>query len=198
MQQYSGDWTWTPNSTWVNDFRVGYVFNRNQTVIGDGNMIPGNPWPSGYGMPTGVTNPLYGGLPTITFSSLSGVVGRPMPGRAPAVRQATSTWWTSVSYLRGKHAFKYGFEYVDQIHDANNFTNAQGTLLFSNLQNFLQGSPTNGSIGIGNPKIVVTSSLVCRIRAGRLAHQAQDDLESWPALRVLHVPGRALQRYRQL
>ena len=31
-QQYSGDWTWTPNSTLVNDFRLGYVFIRNQTL----------------------------------------------------------------------------------------------------------------------------------------------------------------------
>ncbi len=74
-QQYSGSWTWTPNSTVVNDFRLGYVFIRNQTLNGDVDMIPGNPWPSGYGMPTGVTNPLYGGLPTITFSSFSGVLG---------------------------------------------------------------------------------------------------------------------------
>ena len=39
-QQYSGDWTWTPNSTWVNDFRLGYVFIRNITLVGDGNLIP--------------------------------------------------------------------------------------------------------------------------------------------------------------
>ena len=80
----------------------------------------------------------------------------------------------AVSYLRGKHAFKYGFEYVDQIHDADNFTNAQGLLLFSNVTTFLQGSPTNGSISIGNPKIVT--------RAHLFAGFVQDDWRIKPRL----------------
>ena len=32
VQQYSGDWTWTPNSTLVNDFRLGYVFIQESDV----------------------------------------------------------------------------------------------------------------------------------------------------------------------
>ena len=62
-QQYSGDWTWTPNSSWVNDFRLGYVFINDARVAGDSNLLPSSPWPNGYGMNTGVTNPLFGGPP---------------------------------------------------------------------------------------------------------------------------------------
>ena len=75
VQQYDGSWTWTPNSTWVNDFRVGYVYMDDQTAYGDQNVLASNPWPSGYGMNTGVTNPLYGGLPEITFIDLQWFFG---------------------------------------------------------------------------------------------------------------------------
>jgi hypothetical protein len=178
VQQYSGDWTWTPNSILVNDFRLGYIFNRNQTVSGDVNLSQEAPWPNGYDMPTGVTNPLYGGLPTITFSNLSGVVGAGAVGTGLRTSAGGPSGDVdlvdAVSYLRGKHAFKYGFEYVDQIHDADNFTNAQGLLLFSNVTTFLQGSPTNGSISIGNPKIVT--------RAHLFAGFVQDDWRIKPRL----------------
>ena len=73
--QYSGDWTWTPNSTWVNDFRLGYVYYRNSQGVVDENLIPSNPWPNGYGMNTGVTNPVYGSFPVIKFSSFTGILG---------------------------------------------------------------------------------------------------------------------------
>ncbi len=72
--QYSGDWTFTPSSTWVNDFRLGYVYVKNTTFPGDINMPAGSPYPAGYGLPTGVTNPDYYGFPllTITASICSG------------------------------------------------------------------------------------------------------------------------------
>ncbi len=156
-QQYSGSWTWTPNSTLVNDFRLGYVFIRNQTLNGDVDMIPGNPWPSGYSMPTGVTNPLYGGLTTITFSSFSGVLGanaRTSSGGPQGDVDLVDT----VSYLRGRHTFKFGFEYINIIYNHINYSNATGSVLFSNLQNYLQGTVNNGSIPLGNPAIIARSN----------------------------------------
>ncbi len=73
--QYSGDWTWAPNSTWLNDFRLGFVYYRNSQGVVDDNLIPSNPWPNGYSMNTGVTNPVYGSFPVIKFSSFSGILG---------------------------------------------------------------------------------------------------------------------------
>ena len=150
-QQYSGDWTWTPNSTWVNDFRMGYVFIRNITVIGDDNLLPSNPWPNGYGMDTGVTNPLYGGFPTIKITGFNGVLGGGSTRTSRRGPQGDVDLVESVSYLHGKHAFKFGFEYLDMIYDGDSFTGAQGVASFTNLQAFLQGTPKSGSILLGNP-----------------------------------------------
>ena len=48
----------------------------------------------------------------------------------------------SVSYLRGKHAFKFGFEYVDAILDGDTYSQAQGNIVFANLDEASsQGTP---------------------------------------------------------
>ncbi len=150
-QQYSGDWTWTPNSTWVNDFRMGYVFIRNITVIGDDNLLASNPWPNGYGMDTGVTNPLYGGFPTIKITGFTGVLGGGSTRTSRRGPQGDVDLVENVSYLHGEHAFKFGFEYLDMIYDGDSFTGAQGVASFKTLQAFLQGTPNSGSILLGNP-----------------------------------------------
>jgi hypothetical protein len=148
-KQISGDWTWTPTSSMVNDFRLGYIYVINNTIDPD-TLIPSNPWPQGYGMPTGVTNPLYAGLPLITigsFSPLGFLNGRPSQGGA----QGDVNLVESVSYLRGKHAFKVGFEFLDMVFDLNVYPAAEGTAVFSTTQSFLQGQPNSGSIYLGNP-----------------------------------------------
>ena len=63
-------WTWTPNSTWVNDLRGGW--NRYLRVVG---VADGNTPASTYGMVTGITNPLLDGLPTIKVSGFSQLGG---------------------------------------------------------------------------------------------------------------------------
>lgn len=157
-QQYDGDWTWTPNSTWVNDFRLGYIYVVEQTLDADGNLLPLNPWPDGYGMNTGVTNKLYGGFPTITISGFSGTLGaNARTGRKGP--QGDVDLIDNVSFLRGQHAFKFGFEYLDMVFDGDTFTQAQGVAKFASLsgnpntplENFLQGIPSSGSIYLGNP-----------------------------------------------
>ena len=150
MQQYDGSWTWTPNSTWVNDFRMGYVYMNNASPVGDQNTVASNPWPSGYGMNTGVTNPLYGGLPQIQISSFTGYLGT---GNRSSIRgpEGDVDLVESVSYLRGKHAFKFGFEYVDVILDGDTYSQAQGDVVFPTLESFLTGAPTSGTILLGDP-----------------------------------------------
>jgi len=79
-QAFDGLWTWTPNSTWVNEFRGGLAYLRNQTLAQDRAVNPASPWglsngvPTGYGLNTGVnltTFPLYGGLPLLKISGSS-------------------------------------------------------------------------------------------------------------------------------
>jgi hypothetical protein len=165
IQMYEGAWTWTPGSSWVNDLRMGYSFLDDLTLPGDVKIIPANPWPNGYGMNTGVdvaNNPFYGGLPQITFGGFSGYLGEGsrQSHRGP---EGDVNLVETVSYLRGKHAFKFGFDYIDIIFDGNTFTTAQGVAKFtatktaSSLQTFLTGNPSGGSILLGNPQTNIRS-----------------------------------------
>jgi hypothetical protein len=149
IRMFDGAWTWTPNSTWVNDARLGATYFTAQTFAGDIAKIPVNTYPSGYSMNTGVTNPLYGGLPQISISGFSGYLGAGgrSSSRGP---EGDISFVETVSYLRGKHAFKFGFDYVDVLFDGNSFNNAQGSVQFSTLQSFVTGSPKKGSIVVGN------------------------------------------------
>ena len=152
VQMFNGAWTWTPNSTWVNDARAGYSYLHALTISGDVGKIPANPWPNGYGFNTGVTNPLYGGLPEIDIGGFTGYLGA---GRRTGVRgpEGNASFVDSVSYLRGKHAFKFGFDFVDVVYDNNAYNRANGQIKFKDLQNFLKGNPKSGTILVGDPNL---------------------------------------------
>ncbi len=73
-----------------------------------------------------------------------------------------------LSYLRGKHAFKFGFEYLDAIFDGDTYNQGNGDLSFSTLQTFLSGSvDSGGQILLGNPQV--------NMRSHNYAFFAQDD-----------------------
>jgi len=147
--EYAGSWTWTPNSTWVNDFRAGYAYAIGDSTPGDVGRLPSDPWPTGYNLKTGVTNPEFGGFPTVNFSSFTnlGVGGK--PGRRGPNGQFNLR--DSVSYLHGNHNFKFGFEHVLVVFDDGSHNNVMGTINFDTLQTFLEGIPLSGSIIAGNP-----------------------------------------------
>ena len=157
VQLYDGSWTWTPGSNWVNDFRAGYDYIDSQTVSGDRNVFTQPAWPSGYGFNSGVTqaaSPLYGGLPQIIISSFTGYLGA---GRRTGVRgpDGDASFVDNVSWLRGKHAFKFGFQFMDLVYDNTSYNQANGEVKFKDLTHFLEGSPRNGAILVGNPAEVV-------------------------------------------
>ena len=56
----------------------------------------------------------------------------------------------NVSYLRGKHAFRFGFEYLDIVFDGDTISPSPGLVKFTPLENFLQGAPSSGPF-IGDP-----------------------------------------------
>lgn len=151
VHQYDGSWTWTPNSTVVSDFRAGLVYMNNQTAYADQNMPANAPWPSGYAINTGVTNPLYGGFPLVKFSNLSTMELGAGPRSSIRGPEGDADFVEGVSYLRGKHAFKFGFEYVDVILDGDTYSGAQGAVTFQTLESFVQGQPLSGSILTGDP-----------------------------------------------
>jgi hypothetical protein len=149
VEMSDGAWTWTPNSVWVNDIRFGLAYFSAETLPADIGMLPSNPWPNGYSMNTGVTNPLYGGLPQISIGGFTGFLGE---GARASIRgpEGDASLVETVSYFRGKHAFKFGFSYVDVLFDGNSFNGANGSVTFTTLQTFLQGTPKSGSIAVGN------------------------------------------------
>ncbi len=112
-------------------------------------MPAGAPWPAGYAMPTGVTNPDYGGFPLLTINGFNMQlgIGNRTGTRGP---EGDVDLVESVSYLHGKHTFKFGFEYLDIVFDGTSFSLSQGNVVFSTLQNYLQGFPNNWTILLGS------------------------------------------------
>ena len=127
IEMYGGSWTWTPNSNWVNDFRAGYDYMFAQTSSGDSNLFTQGSWPNGYGFNSGVTaaeSSLYGGLPEIQINSFTGYLGA---GTRTGVRgpDGEASFIDNVSYLRGKHSFKFGFQFMDMVYDNDSYTQCQ-------------------------------------------------------------------------
>ena len=150
-----GNWTWTPNSRWVNEARLGYLYDNKANLAQDHN-VPA----TAYGINTGVTDPLRLGLPQINvapFNSLGGGVNWPKFQGPDSVYQGSDY----VSYLRGKHAFKFGGEIRHGSVNEGSFRGSKGQIFFNgggafagstNLEDFLAGAPTFGKITYGNPQ----------------------------------------------
>jgi len=152
------DWVWTPSSRLVNDARFGYD-RVNFALIADDQSKFANG--TDYPLNTGITS--VGGFPTVTissFSPLGGWRGRPV--------EFTNPYYDiqdSVSYLAGKHSFKFGAEYT-HIHADINLHDTRGRIDFqdgkcvaintpkcvggsSALEDFFAGRPSRGSQLVG-------------------------------------------------
>jgi hypothetical protein len=157
-----GTWVWTPNSSWVNEFRGGVALLHFRAQAVDHNVNPADPWPTGYGIPTGITNPLYFGMPKVTIKGFTGFLGQGQRegNRGP---EGTADFVDHVSYLRGKHAFKFGFEFLLGVADNDPYNFGNGSVSFKSsktntaLQNFLLGNTQNGIILVGDPTSVSRS-----------------------------------------
>ena len=167
-------WIWTPSSSVVNEFRLGYnrggqIFTiADQGVLADGSggMCTATGCGKGYPLNTGVTK--NGGLPQINVGFGAGGATLGNPNGRPDI-QAPNPYWDvqeSVSYLLGKHALKFGGEFA-RIEADRNFDNYRGQINFlggntpqipgsSNLEDFFAGNPTNGLANVGNQATTVT------------------------------------------
>lgn len=140
-------WTWTPNSTWVNDLRFGWDHHHRVVTTFDHLSTPNS-----YGLNTGVTNPVLGGFPTINvtdFSQLGGDNNLPKGYGPSSVYDLVD----HVSYLRGKHAFKFGGEVLTFHAPYGSFSAGRGVFFFkpgnlptlpsggTALESFLAGVP---------------------------------------------------------
>ncbi|HLJ22543.1 MAG TPA: TonB-dependent receptor [Candidatus Acidoferrales bacterium] len=141
------DWTWTPNSQWVNSARFGFVRMNRMSQQVDSSVPPSN-----YGIFTGVT--MTGSLPIIRvqgFTPLGGSPGWPYRFGPDTVYQFVDY----VSYLHGNHAFKFGGDLRRNLADPSQFGAAKGAINFRGgggaLENMLAGNPTFATIQSGSP-----------------------------------------------
>jgi hypothetical protein len=142
-QDVSGTWAWTPSSTWANEFRGGFT-HYFLSIIPNDTSFP-------YTINTGITNPLLHGIPDISigggFTTLGGYKNFPKIVGPDKVYDFID----QVSYLRGKHAFKFGGELRDDSVHQGTYRGGRGLVNFANLEAFLQGTPTNANFLGGSP-----------------------------------------------
>jgi hypothetical protein len=174
----SGNWVYVPTSSIVNEFRIGYNKVSFALTIDDQNVKPDG---TGYPLNTGIAS--VGGFPDVKlsggFSPLGGWRGRPLDFQDPYY-----DFQDSVSYLRGKHAFKFGIEYTHirtdfNIHDTRGEIDFQGGQTFAGatpLEDFFAGRPSKGLQLVG----VTARGLTWH----NIAPYVQDDWRVTPRLMV--------------
>jgi Carboxypeptidase regulatory-like domain/TonB dependent receptor len=151
-------WAWVPNSNWVNEARFGYNRLYQPTFPNDHSVLA-----SSYGLNTGVTNPLYGGLPRI---NVGGFFGFPISGIGgfnwPKVQGPDDRYQfiDHVSRTIGKHVLKFGGELHRDAFSGGAYGGTRGRFKFlggnaftgsSAIEDFFAGAPLNGSLLIGDP-----------------------------------------------
>ena len=171
------NWIWTPSSSVVNEFRFGYnrggqIFTiADQGVLADGSggLCTATGCGKGYPLNTGVTR--VGGLPQINVGFGAGGATLGNPNSRPDI-QAPNPYWDvqdSVSYLRGKHALKFGGEFA-RIEADRNQNNYRGQINFlggntpqitapggsTNLEDFFAGNPSGALANVGSGVFTIT------------------------------------------
>ena len=144
VQMYMGSWTWTPNSTWVNDVRFGKAYFNNSTTVGDANLPAAGPWPTRlrheYGRNQSAVRRDCHRLRLPVSPAILGVGTDGLSRRGP---EGNYNLVDNVSFLHGKHSFKFGFEYSDILFDqkyaGNILDNQSGLIKFASLEGFLTG-----------------------------------------------------------
>jgi len=144
-QLFNGSWTYVPNSSWVNQLRGGYG-RFTQSYLSADHTTPA----SAYGINTGVTNPFFDGFPILFMIGLNASPGGSWPKLVGP--DGTYDFADTVSYLHGKHTFKFGGEVMDQIHTGAITAYGKGRIKFKPfnatgnlLENFLLGDIADGS-----------------------------------------------------
>lgn len=166
-QTVAGHWAWTPSSTWANELRAGFTHYVLQIVPNDISFP--------YAINTGISNPLLAGIPNIRlspFTELGAFHNFPKIVGPDKVYDLID----QVSYLRRKHAFKFGAELRDDLVHQATFRAGRGRVQFPNLEAFLSGTPGNTSFLAGDPTRNITQGL--------FAGYAQDDWRITPRVTI--------------
>jgi Carboxypeptidase regulatory-like domain/TonB dependent receptor len=141
-QTVAGHWAWTPSSTWANEFRGGFTHYTLQILPGD----LGFP----YVINTGISNPLLHGIPNIKLSPFTELGAFHNFPKIVGPDKVYS-FGDQVSYLRGKHAFKFGGELRRDLVHQGTYRGGRGRVTFANLEAFLEGTPKAVGFLAGDP-----------------------------------------------
>ena len=164
-QAILGSWAWTPTSTLVNEFRIGYSHYYQDFESGDHTLNPESYPFNGatYVMPTGITNPFYFGMPVITINGLANRngIGQSI-GPFITGPEGVLSLMDSVSLLRGKHAFKMGVEIQFNKASEDITASGKGPVTFGTgggggLVNFFEGNLRSASLFTGDPSRTISN-----------------------------------------
>src|SRR3984957_19499121 len=174
-QVFAGSWTWTPNSTWVNEARVGYshYFQNFEAQDAGDNAANYNFEGHTYNVYTGQSNPLYYGFPSVTIGSYTGALGAGWPKVVGP--DGILEILDHISYLRGKHAFKFGGEVLYNQSTSDVTANSKGAITFDSLQGFFTGEPDTTIGGDGGSAAILVGNLVRHFTYAGYAGFFQDD-----------------------
>ncbi len=155
-QDASGDWTYTPSSTLVNEVRFGYAHDYWFFVGNDNTQNPANYNFNGqqYEVPTGITNPIDWGMPGIRFKNFYGGYANNGIGITwPKILgpNTVTEFLDHVSILHGKHAFKFGGEIILNQSTEDVTANAKGPVRFASLTDFFAGNVHQANLLLGDP-----------------------------------------------
>ena len=162
-----GVWIWTPNSTWLNEARIGYDRSGLNSYPADCVGAGGPNYQSAYGFISGVQNhpnEFYGpcSFPTLTISLFTALG---TAASAPSLLTYGSYEASDVvSYTHGKHLFKFGFDFRKTSGLTATYTQGRGSVNFGTagvsafagatpLEDFLAGDPSTGSLLSGDPLV---------------------------------------------
>lgn len=155
-QVLGANWTFIPNSRVVNEARFGYNRLYQPTFTNDHNRPA-----SSYGLDTGVTNPLYGGLPRINIANwyvfpqeLGGFNWPKIQGPDTRVQ-----FIDHVSYTVGQHALKVGGEIHRDAFSGGAYGGVRGRIKFgfcndvynNPLEDFFGGISCSATQLVGDP-----------------------------------------------
>jgi carboxypeptidase family protein/TonB-dependent receptor-like protein len=153
--------THTFNSNLVNEARLG--FNRIFITFTPNAQLN----PADFGIVNGINEPI--GLPQINVTGFNLNFGGPN-GFPQGRGDVTGVLSDTLSYLRGRHSFKFGGE-LRRFYN-NNFARTIGSFGFANINDFLAGRANAFTANLGNQ----SSSIV----QGALGFFAQDALKVKP------------------
>lgn len=146
-QVFGLNWAWTPNSRWINEARYSFdSFNEGIFPL-DHNVNP-----TTYGINTGVTNPTLFGMPRINpgtdeFDYMGGNSGWPLE----TTPSKTQNWSDTLSYTAGKHIMRWGGQFMYGTVDYFRATEGRGRVDFSDLTDFVAGTPHRWEFLYGDP-----------------------------------------------